>query len=226
MSPRKKGSQSRQGGGGTPLLRLARTSEVREQTPPTPTVINHSRPDLSNYLPLNHRISTFAGNDVPLLDIDKTSPAQPFIICQNASNQMGTCPLQQTWRTRPSTLAGAATVVDTPHQVAPLALGQLFELLPRPTVCQFCSVVFSGRWCSTGYREGGSFVPLEPFPYRSLCRPPIVVFNLHGYVSQFGETKRGAKQAHRNGLNISQISQEQCRSRVDPKARSPGLNGA
>ncbi|KAG8310882.1 hypothetical protein J6590_055036 [Homalodisca vitripennis] len=55
MSPGNKGRpalnqslQSKQAGSGTSLLRLARTSEIREQTPPTPTVISHSRLDLSN----------------------------------------------------------------------------------------------------------------------------------------------------------------------------------
>ncbi|KAG8293059.1 hypothetical protein J6590_027166 [Homalodisca vitripennis] len=40
--------QSKLAGSGTSLLRLAKTSKVREQTPPTPTVISRSRLDLSN----------------------------------------------------------------------------------------------------------------------------------------------------------------------------------
>ncbi|KAG8291006.1 hypothetical protein J6590_071275 [Homalodisca vitripennis] len=73
-SSRKKGRpalnqplQSKYAGGGTPLLRLTRTSETK--------LIE---------LPMNPRISTFAVSDVPLLDIHKVAQievAHRFLLC-------------------------------------------------------------------------------------------------------------------------------------------------
>ncbi|KAG8271314.1 hypothetical protein J6590_065723 [Homalodisca vitripennis] len=68
MSPQKKERpalnqplQSKQAGGGTPLLKLARTSNSNEMNP--------TKLDIE--LPLHPRISKFAVSDVPLLDIHR-----------------------------------------------------------------------------------------------------------------------------------------------------------